>query len=164
MRDVLNNKMFYIDPNGEVTHSVVSETLKYVVGYLNKQPVTLGTEAKTVYTPITYMSDIDSKTYFATEAGYIYKKDSKGKMKKMQPYKTKVGYLENVLTKKDGGQKHVQLHRVIASVYLGVPKDKTLTDVNHIDTDKTNCAKSNVEWMTHSDNVKHSYAHDKKKK
>jgi len=110
------------------------------------------------------MSDIEKNLYYATEAGYIYKKDKDGKMKKMQPYKTKVGYMENVLTKKDGGQKHVQLHRVIASVFHGIPKDKSLTDVNHLDKDKTNCALYNLEWDTHSNNVKHSYEFDKKKK
>lgn len=46
-------------------------------------------------------------------------------------------------------------HRLVASHYL--PNDNNLSDVNHKDGVKSNNNVNNLEWMSHSDNLKHSF-------
>lgn len=52
------------------------------------------------------------------------------------------------------GEKSYPLHRVIASAFIPNPEDKP--QVNHIDGNKTNNAVSNLEWVTHQENVQHA--------
>lgn len=56
---------------------------------------------------------------------------------------------------KDGKQKLKKVHRLVAEAF--VPGDHSLT-VNHIDGDKLNNTPSNLEWISHSDNVRHQHA------
>jgi len=74
---------------------------------------------------------------------------------KLSPYETRGGYIEYVLTTKDGSKKHVQVHRVVAALFL--PKVKGKDFVNHRDGDKNNNKSSNLQYMTHSENIKHTY-------
>lgn len=46
------------------------------------------------------------------------------------------------------------LHRLVAEAFLGLPEDKTYT-VNHKDGNKLNNHYTNLEWVKHSENVKH---------
>ena len=46
------------------------------------------------------------------------------------------------------------VHRIVAMVFI--PNPNNLSDVNHIDFDKTNNNVENLEWCSHKDNVKHS--------
>jgi hypothetical protein len=58
---------------------------------------------------------------------------------------------------KDSGYTQVGIwlqHRLVAEAFLGLPEDETWT-VNHIDGNKTNNHYSNLEWLPHSENVKH---------
>lgn len=48
-------------------------------------------------------------------------------------------------------------HRLVATVFLGVPAEPTLT-VNHKDGVKTNNAASNLEWVTQKQNNEHAVA------
>jgi hypothetical protein len=52
-----------------------------------------------------------------------------------------------------GKRKNFTIHRLVALVY--VDGDKTLT-VNHIDGNKLNNHYSNLEWVTHKENVRHA--------
>ena len=61
------------------------------------------------------------------------------------------GYLEVQLSKKH----YCLVHRLVASVFIDNPDDKPF--VNHIDGDKTNNNKNNLEWVTESENVQHYY-------
>lgn len=66
-------------------------------------------------------------------------------------WKDKDGYL---ICKIDGKNKRV--HRLIA--YLFIYNPDNLATVNHKDGNKLNNHVSNLEWMTFSDNAKHSWA------
>lgn len=46
------------------------------------------------------------------------------------------------------------LHRLVAKAFLVRPEGKT--EVNHIDGDKTNCDATNLEWVTHKQNIAHA--------
>ena len=54
------------------------------------------------------------------------------------------------------GKPHTKtVHRIVAELYL--PNPNSLTDVDHIDGVKTNNHVSNLRWLSHGDNIKHSY-------
>lgn len=46
------------------------------------------------------------------------------------------------------------VHRLVASAF--VPNPNGLSEVNHIDGDKLNNSAENLEWVTHSQNMRHS--------
>jgi len=73
----------------------------------------------------------------------------------MNPFITKNGYVEYVLTTKDGTKKHLQAQRIVAGLFL--PNPKKLPEVNHKDGKRANNILSNLEWCTHQDNVIHSF-------
>lgn len=56
-----------------------------------------------------------------------------------------------------GKRKHLLVHRMVAMAFH--PKKRRCTTVNHIDGDKGNNRPSNLEWMTHTQNVRHAYKH-----
>ena len=56
---------------------------------------------------------------------------------------------------KDGNRKYPTVHRLVAETFLPNPHDKKT--VNHKDGNKHNNNLSNLEWMTMSENILHSY-------
>lgn len=81
--------------------------------------------------------------------GNIWSKKS-GEWRKMQPKKTKTGYLLITLFK-NGSYKTFLVHRLIAKLFIENPYN--LPEVNHKDEDKTNNCVDNLEWCTHEYNV-----------
>lgn len=63
------------------------------------------------------------------------------------------GYLQGKLCK-NGGMKTVSIHRLVAEHFL--PNPNKLPEVNHKDYDRTNNDIKNLEWSTHTENVRHS--------
>lgn len=55
---------------------------------------------------------------------------------------------------KNGVKKHFSIDRLVACAFL--PNPNNLPEVNHIDEDTTNNKVDNLEWVTHSQNIKHS--------
>ena len=51
------------------------------------------------------------------------------------------------------------LHRLVAKTFICCNDDKSL-EVNHIDGNKLNNNITNLEWVTHKDNVKHAWANE----
>jgi hypothetical protein len=74
---------------------------------------------------------------------------------KMKPFINHKGYVEYVLTKKDGKKIHIQAQRIVAGLYI--PNPKNLPEVNHKSGLKTNNKHTNLAWVTKSDNNKHKY-------
>lgn len=71
----------------------------------------------------------------------------------MNPRTNNNGYLF-VFLYKDGKRKKWLLHRLVAITFI--PNDNPIGDeVNHEDKDRSNCAVSNLSWMTHKENVAH---------
>ncbi|WP_428909429.1 HNH endonuclease [Niallia sp. Krafla_26] len=76
-----------------------------------------------------------------------------GTEKLLNTFLNKKGYVRVGLMK-DGKQKQVFVHRLVTEAYIGkIPDGKC---VNHIDGNKENNHVSNLEILTHSENIIHS--------
>jgi hypothetical protein len=71
----------------------------------------------------------------------------------LKPYKINSGYSAIKFTY-NTVRTHALVHRVVAEAFLDSLHD--LTEVNHIDENKSNNIVSNLEWVTSSQNKQHS--------
>ena len=71
------------------------------------------------------------------------------------------GYRE-VLLSENGKTNNARVHRLMAETFI--PNPYNLRDVNHKDGNKLNNDISNLEWVSHSSNVKHAYDNGLEKK
>ena len=72
----------------------------------------------------------------------------------LKPLEVGFGYVVVELWNKNG-PKSKKIHRLVAEAFLPNPDKKT--QVNHIDGNKKNNRLDNLEWVTASENMKHSY-------
>ena len=63
------------------------------------------------------------------------------------------GYVGIILSK-NSINKSFLVHRLVAQAFILNPENKPV--VNHIDANKKNNNLKNLEWVTHSENIKHS--------
>lgn len=89
--------------------------------------------------------------YKISSAGEVY---SLYRNRLLKPYRTATGYSLVALTTSNGDRKQYGVHRLVAAAFL---KGSRRLEVNHIDGNKLNNAVENLEWVTHSDNMKHAY-------
>ena len=94
---------------------------------------------------------LDTKNYMVTEDGKVWSELSN---KFLSPKTKNNGYLE-VALRIDGKYKMKYVHRLVAECYID--NKSNLTDVNHIDGNKTNNCVENLEWCSHEDNMKHGW-------
>ena len=75
-----------------------------------------------------------------------------GKMKELKQRKNNCGYL--YLNLYENNKMHTKyVHQLVAQAFIPNPENKS--EVNHIDENKTNNCVSNLEWMTHKENINH---------
>ena len=73
----------------------------------------------------------------------------------MKTKRDKDGYREVSLTLDNGKRITRRLHRLVAEAFIPNPENKP--QVNHIDGNKGNNVITNLEWVTNSENIRHSY-------
>lgn len=78
------------------------------------------------------------------------------KEKILNPYVGKLGYCSCTM-RLSGIRKthHEKVHRLVALHFI--PNPLNLSEINHINGDKTNNHVDNLEWCTRSHNLKHAY-------
>ena len=74
--------------------------------------------------------------------------------KLLSPSKNTWGYL-GVMLHKNGNVKRYQIHRLVANAFI--PNIENKKEVNHKDGNKLNNHVDNLEWVTRSENILHSY-------
>ena len=72
----------------------------------------------------------------------------------MKPQNNAKGY-KTIRLSKDGVVENHRIHRLVAKHYI--PNLNNKPCVNHIDGNKQNNNVSNLEWATHSENLKHAH-------
>ena len=93
---------------------------------------------------------------------FLYEIDENGVLRNVKSKKVVCGYVESngyVRVKLEhkclGGIVRTTIHRLVAEAFIPNPDNKP--EVNHIDSNRANNHASNLEWVTHSENMRHSY-------
>lgn len=76
----------------------------------------------------------------------------------IKSYDNGLGYRAVKLRNTEGQRKQFYVHRLVALTFI--ENALNLTDVNHKDGVKTNNNVSNLEWTSHSANLKHAFEND----
>lgn len=100
------------------------------------------------------MRKIDNyEHYYITEDGEVYS-NSSGRLRRRKTQINNHGY-ETVDLCKDGECNRFLVHRLVATYFLGNPKEHDV--VNHKDSNPQNNNVTNLEWCTRSYNSIHAY-------
>ena len=84
----------------------------------------------------------------------LYAVSNKGRVRNIRSGRILAGYYNNGYKQIKLKGKNYKVHRLVALAFL--PNPYKLPQVNHIDEKKDNNNVGNLEWVTISDNVKHS--------
>lgn len=87
--------------------------------------------------------------YFVSDSGFVIGE----RYGIMKPVINKDGYYQCLLIV-NGVRKNIVLHRLVALCFIPNPNNYPI--VNHLDGNKLNCAKSNLEWNTVKGNAVHA--------
>ena len=98
--------------------------------------------------------------YWVNPRGEVYGKSHK---KLLKPILTSDGYYTVNLSKpKEGGgssQKSHLIHRLVATLFIANPNPLVKLQVNHKNGVRNDNRVENLEWVSHSENIQHSYNH-----
>jgi len=90
--------------------------------------------------------------YRVTKIGRVWSSKRKGKW--LKPHHDGYGYLI-VSLMKENKRYCKKIHRLVAQTYIPNPDYKP--EINHINGIKTDNRVENLEWVTHKENIQHSY-------
>lgn len=90
-------------------------------------------------------------TYLVYSNGDIYGPSGK----KIQPRKNGDGYLVVSMGNKRIKRSTQIVHRIVAELFL--PNPNNLSDVDHVDGNRANPDVTNLEWVTHKENIRRAY-------
>lgn len=90
--------------------------------------------------------------YLITDDGKVYS-ESRKKFLTLTERKQD-GYIQ-VTIYEDGKQYTKRVHRLVAEVYLSNPNN--LSEIDHIDGDKSNNHIDNLEWVTRNENMRRAF-------
>lgn len=91
------------------------------------------------------------KDYLVSDEGYVLGKNGK----RLKPSLNHKGYqIINIMV--DGHRKGLSVHTAVMMTFRPHEKLDDTYQVNHIDGNKTNNHIENLEWVTQSENIKHS--------
>lgn len=94
---------------------------------------------------------IDFPEYEVSDEGKVRRCKNQRELK---PSTAGAGY-QRVNLRREGQTVQKYIHRLVAEAYLEKPEGAY--EVNHKDGDKTNNAVDNLEWVSHQQNVQHSF-------
>ena len=92
------------------------------------------------------------KRYYVSEDGKIFSAKS-GSLVELSQFSNGIGYMK-VKLYHNGNRPKPYVHRLVAETYIPNPSDKS--SVNHKDGDKQNNTLSNLEWVSHQENMDHA--------
>lgn len=90
--------------------------------------------------------------YLVSNMGRIYS------MKSKQYLSTRLddnGYLSVTMSIK-GKRTRVRVHRLVGKLFVNNPLN--LPELDHIDNDRTNAKADNLKWVTHKENIAHTFS------
>ena len=93
--------------------------------------------------------------YIVTNDGRVW---TELKLRYLRGMINSVGYPMVYLRDNNGNQRWHFIHRLVAQLYVDNPLNKP--DVDHIDNNKLNANHTNLQWVTHKENIELSYTRD----
>ena len=101
---------------------------------------------------------LGGKKYYVQEDGVII---SYASGKELKQRFNADGYLE-VTVGKEGKRRTVRVHRIVAEAFVPIPRKyqkipRKYLEVHHKDGNRANPHVSNLEWVTHQENVRRAY-------
>jgi hypothetical protein len=145
--DTVNSAAQSVQLSRHSISSVCRGKTKTAGGYCWEYKITKRTES----IPLNLCVIIDYPNYCVSKEGEIYSIKQKIHLK---PQINKSGYCYVTLCK-NKQKRNFYIHRLVAQALI--PNIKNKQFVNHIDLNKQNNCVSNLEWVTHSENVLHAY-------
>lgn len=101
----------------------------------------------------------NTKNFYVTSDGYVFKKVGSYDFKQMPIYVNNVtGYCHVTLVDRHGKQFCTTVHKLVANAFLKKPRYPRNLELNHVDGCKQNNHYSNLQYLTHSENLKHAWA------
>lgn len=96
--------------------------------------------------------------YMVSQSGIIKSFYYPNKPKILKQSISKKGYHNINIESDDKSKTSFRVHRIVAMTFIPNPENKLF--VNHKDGNKSNNHVDNLEWCTHSENVRHAHANN----